>query len=101
MPGPAKKKSDGEPRRTLTVRLPLSCIERIRRVAKDASGYPLYTSMSGIVEAGIDVECTRIESILRAAYANADPAGTGMPSPLRTLGDRHIGPINNHCANTP
>lgn len=72
MPGPPKK--DNTPKRTLTVRLPVALIERLRRIARDAAGYPTYASMAGIVEAGVVSECDRIEKALHAAYPGAAAA---------------------------
>ncbi len=68
MPGPKKKNEP--PRRTLTVRLPVAVIERLRRVARDAAGVPCFATMAGIVEAGVVAECERIEGVLRKAYKN-------------------------------
>lgn len=96
MPGP--KKRDEPPRRTLTVRLPVPVIERLRKVARDAAGMPVFASMAGIVEAGVTSECDRIEKVLRAAYSG----GTEPPATRRTLaGSRRLGPINNRCVDIP
>lgn len=94
MPGPKKKNEP--PRRTLTVRLPVVVIERLRRVARDAAGVPCFATMAGIVEAGVVSECDRIEGVLQAAYkgiavgtapaarrVNSNHRITG-PSPSRT-----------------
>lgn len=84
MPGPKKKNKP--PRRTLTVRLPVSVIERLRRVARDAAGVPCFATMAGLVEAGITAECDRVEEVLRAAYQHV--AIDAPPTPRR---------INHHC----
>ncbi len=59
-------------RKALTVRLDDEVIARLKQVAKDAAGKPVYASVSGIVAAGILAECDRIEAILDAAYGNAE-----------------------------
>lgn len=80
-------------RKALNVRLDPEVINRLKRVARDAAGIPVFATVTGIVEAGILVECERIEGILRTAYAGA-PAS---PPPLRrpaTL--RRASPLDNH-----
>jgi predicted transcriptional regulator len=55
-------------RKALTVRLDAEVIARLKQVAKDAAGKPVYASVSGIVSAGILAECDRIEAILDATF---------------------------------
>ena len=71
-------------RKALTVRLDAEVIARLKQVAKDAAGKPVYASVSGIVSAGIIAECNRIEAILDAAY------GAPEPLPLASQLDRNL-----------
>lgn len=59
------------PKRTLTVRLPVSTIERFKQVARDAAGMPTWATMGSMADAGISAECDRIEAVLKAAYRPA------------------------------
>ena len=63
-------------RKALTVRLDAEVIARLKQVAKDAAGKPVYASVSGIVSAGILAECDRIEAILDAAFGTPESPPT-------------------------
>lgn len=56
-------------KQAITTRLDPAVIARLKTIARDASGKPLYASVAGIIEAGIIAECDRIEAILDAALA--------------------------------
>ena len=88
MPGPPKK--DKTPRRTLTVRLPVTLIETLKRVAADSAGYPAYSTISKIVEAGITAECDRLEAQLHEAFGSDLATGPEGRSPKH----RRISVIN-------
>ena len=72
-------------RKALTVRLDAEVIARLKQVAKDAAGKPVYASVSGIVSAGIMAECDRIEGILDAAYGTSEPLPQSEPLIDRSL----------------
>lgn len=91
MPGPKKKNEP--PRRTLTVRLPVDVIERLRRVARDAAGVPCFATMAGIVEAGVVRECDRVEAELQAAFKTGATGQGTMPRPIRVR--RCVPELNN------
>ena len=80
MPGPPSKK-DKTPRSRLTVRLPVVLIERLRRVSRDRSGFPVYSTMAGVVEAGITAECDRLEAQLHESFGSDPTDGTEGRSP--------------------
>jgi predicted transcriptional regulator len=71
-------------RKALTVRLDAEVIARLKQIAKDAAGKPVYASVSGIVSAGILAECDRIEAILDAAYGAAAPQEASIGHAART-----------------
>lgn len=91
MPGPKKKNEP--PRRTLTVRLPVVVIERLRRVARDAAGMPCFATMAGIVEAGVVSECDRVEAELQAAFKTGVSGQGSSPRPIRIR--RCVPELNN------
>lgn len=90
MAGPPKK--NNPPRRTLTVRLPVTLIERLRKVARDSAGFPAYASMSGIVEAGITTECDRLDAVLHEAFRDKPQSAAAR----RDLNNRRVQQID--CA---
>ena len=68
---PMSKERRRNNKQALTVRLDPAVILRLRQVAKDGSGIPIYASVSGIIEAGIITECERIQAILDAAFPSS------------------------------
>jgi hypothetical protein len=74
------------PRKALTVRLDPELIARLKRVARDAAGKPLYATLTSLIEAAIAAECDRTEQILQSVYV--DPT---KPAPKRQrLDTNHV-----------
>lgn len=80
-------------RRALTVRIDAEVIERLKRVAREAAGKPLYATVQAMVEAGIMSECDRIEGILAQVYRDHGPADPPVPS----TPSRRTPPTINNC----
>jgi hypothetical protein len=57
-------------RRILSVRLPVALIERLKRVAKDGAGRPLYLTLAGVVEVALNTELDRVEQVLDASIVD-------------------------------
>jgi len=86
-----------EPRKTITLRLSLGTISRLKRCARDAAGIPVFATTTGIAEAGINAECARIEAILRKAYPGLE--GDDDPeTPVRRTSRGRLPTINTHRA---
>jgi hypothetical protein len=81
-------------RRILSVRLPVALIERLKRVAKDGAGRPLYLTLAGVVEAALNTELDRVEQVLDATIV--DPTLQPVHSQPQTRRDTMI---NNSVTN--
>jgi hypothetical protein len=64
-------------RRVLSVRLTIKQIERLKRVCRDGAGKPLYLTLAGLVEAALNTELDRVETILDQSIVDPDE-----PTPL-------------------
>jgi hypothetical protein len=80
-------------KQALTVRIDPAVIARLKAVARDAAGKPLFCSVSGIVEAGVISECDRIEAVLNAVIIDPKSAPPHHESATR----RHLPLNNDHC----
>lgn len=83
-------------RKALNVRLDPEVISRLKRVAADAAGLPCYATVTGIVTAGINSECERIEAILKSAYSGV-PVDPPTPPRRVATGHRRLDSLDNHC----
>ena len=70
-------------RRILSVRLPVALIERLKRVAKDGAGRPLYLTLAGVVEAALNTELDRVEQVLDATIVDPTAPVTRTHPPAR------------------
>jgi len=54
-------------RRVLSVRLPAETVARLKALVRDGAGKPLFLTLAGTVEAALNTELDRIETILDAS----------------------------------
>jgi len=70
-------------RRILSVRLSIAQIARLKRVAKDGAGRPLYLTLAGVVEAALNTELDRVEKVLDATIVDPTTPVTRTHPPAR------------------
>ena len=96
MLSPRKQPSEG--RKTLNVRLPITTLDHLKKTAKMAAGHPTYSTISSIVEAGIQAELQRLEKLLATTYpdlAHGFDHHDADPPPARIVhrpSDNHVSP---------
>lgn len=65
------------------MRLPVALIERLKRVAKDGAGRPLYLTLAKVVEDSLNSHLTRVEQVLDASIVDPATPPTHARHPVR------------------
>lgn len=89
MDEPMSTPRPGPKRLATSIRLRPDIVLRAKELARDYAGKPLYLTLSAIVEAGLERECSRIERLMHED-AQDDEKGTGAIRRVQVPVPRHI-----------